>query len=149
MNLDKNGILDVSTSAKQGATGLTKSVLRTILKLKWLRYLPYCIKKVIKGQNNLTLLTMHELAQFAEQAGLFIDCCEETEEIASFDSKEEFCLWLTSILKPYGIDTILKERQEEFVSDIADLYCKEYNPGENGNIEYRFKGLHLTAHKLS
>jgi trans-aconitate methyltransferase len=145
-NLADNGIIDVSASAKQDDTSLTKAVLKTIL-TKWWTYLPYCIPQVLKGQNFLTLLTASELNQIATRAGLLVDRCEETDEHISFASKEEFRPWLTSILKPYGIDATFKERQTEFVNDAVDLYCQDYNPATDGTIEYRFKALHLTAHK--
>jgi trans-aconitate methyltransferase len=146
-NLNERGILDVFTSAKQETTPLTKAVLRTILKIKWWWYIPSCIKYVYSGQNSLSLLTAPELRAFAEDAGLVIDRCEEVAECCSFDSKEKLVPWLISILKPYGIEATLKERQQEFAQEIADLYTAEYNPGTNDSIEYHFKGLRLIAHK--
>jgi trans-aconitate methyltransferase len=146
-NLADNGIIDVSSSAKQENTSLTKAVLKTILKPKWWSYLPSCIPQVLKGQNFMTLLTAPELQQIATTASLLVDRCEEMDKCNSFASREEFLPWLTAILKPYGIDAIFKERQTEFVNDAVDLYCQDYNPTTDGTIEYQFKALHLTAHK--
>jgi len=59
----------------------------------------------------------------------------------------EFHPWLNSGLKPHGIDAMTQDDQKKFISDVIDLYCKEYNPGKDGKIEYRCKGLHFTGHK--
>lgn len=153
-NMAENGILDVSMSAKQRDTSLTKAVLKTFLNFKYwglglTHCVPYLFKEKISGQHIVTRLNSEEIHQMATNAGLKVDRCEETDEVMSFDSPEEFCPWLTTILKPYGIETVPKEQREAFVKDAVGLYCEQYNPGKNGKVEYRLKGLHLTAHKSS
>jgi trans-aconitate methyltransferase len=150
-NLAANGIVDVSTSAKQKEDLVTTAVIRTIMKPKWWGYLPYCIPQVVfKGQNIVTLLSAPELNHIATQAGLSVDRCEEVDAYYRWSSKEEFHPWLTSILVPHGIETVFKGKEEDktkFVNEVIDVYCQDYNPVTDGNIEYRIKALHLTAHK--
>jgi trans-aconitate methyltransferase len=149
-NLAENGIVDVSTSAKQEEDLVTKAVISTIVKPKWWGYLLYCIPQVLKGHDALTLLSAPELKQIATQAGLSVDRCEEIDAYHRFSSKEEFHPWLTSILVPHGIEKVFKGREEDktkFVNEVIDVYCQKYNPVTDGNIEYRIKALHLTAHK--
>lgn len=147
-NLQEGGVLDISSSAKQEDSSLTKAILKTLAKPKWWRFLPASCWQVIKGQSALTLLTIEELKELSANAGLKVEKCEEVEECASFDSKDQFALWIQLSLTPWGIDSIMKtqEAQKEFVADVADLFCKQYNASSD-KIEYRFKGLHLLAHK--
>lgn len=96
----------------------------------------------------IMMLGTDEISQLASKAGLEVVRCEEIDKVLTYDSKEDFTPWVTAVLGPYGLDKILtKEQVAQFSQDTVDLYCEKYNPGTDGKVEYRFKGLHLTAHK--
>ena len=147
-NLANGGILNIIASAKQGDTALTKAIRGTILSWAWSKYWLTFARQIFKGQDGLnTLLTVSELNELGVKAGLKVDECSEKEQCFTFDSTKEFHPWLNSGLKPHGIDAMTQDDQKKFISDVIDLYCKEYNPGKDGKIEYRCKGLHFTGHK--
>lgn len=147
-NLEKGGILNIIASAKQGNTPLTTAVRETLFTWKWSSYWFTFAWEIIKGQNGLhTLLTVPELKQLGDDAGLKVTECIEKERCLTFTSGEEFEPWLMALLKPHGIDKMAKDDQKKFVSDVVNLYLAKYNPGKDKAIEYRFKELNFTGRK--
>ena len=147
-NLAPGGILDLSSSAKQNTTNLTKAAIWTFTKPQWWKYIPRFSWQILQGgQDKLTLLTAPELEELATKAGLVIDHCQEQDGCFSFASKKELASWLRTVLKPYGIGTMTQEDELKFVDEAANLYCTHYNEAGNGKIEYQIKILKLVAHK--
>ena len=148
-NLAPGGILDLSSSAKQETRDITKAIRWTLIKPKWwgtllTKFLP----QFVAGETKLTLLTAPELEELATTAGLKVETCEESEACFSFNLKHELNSWLHTILKPHGIESMEQQDRDEFVNEVVNLYCRDYNPAaEAGKIEYQFTILKLIAHK--
>jgi hypothetical protein len=106
--------------------------------------------QLIKGEGALTLTTPDELTSYAQDAGLTVDkCVRRTNPDITFINRDEFQSWVQSILQPYGVRKIFGDREVEFVGDVVDAYCKDYNIPTDGTVSYQSPvEVYFIAHQL-
>jgi trans-aconitate methyltransferase len=138
------GIADITACAPQSNSRLAQAICTTMMQPSWHTFLAHITTYAHKTP---TRFMPEQLREYATRAGLVVDHCELHEERIKFASKKEFALWIRCSLMPYGMSMLDEDRQNAFTQQVVDVYCSMGTGIDASHIEYRFKSVHLTAHK--
>lgn len=149
-HLVDGGILDMNVlcTHQDEVNRLTKAMLATILHTKWFWDALPLAQAIRSYQNEINSLTCEQVRNFALNAGLTIEICEEIDFVAQFETKEAFAQWVDLILRLYNFKKVLNDetKANEYAADVVDTYCAQFNPADKG-IKYSTKMVHLIARK--